>query len=514
VTADGRNALDGEKAFTSAEARYAELLEFTPVGLALTDAYGTVKEVNHAAADILGLEARFVIGKPLPALIPPEGRAAFRSTLNQLKRDADVRTWTFDLVARDGAAVVVEVTAGPAGTGARADDLRWALRDVSERAIHLREIRRLASELETRVLERTFELEEQRALLEAVIENIPAALLVIDRDRHPMLVNQEALRLFGLDRGQEGNAFAAWETLELFRLDGTRLEAEERPIGRTLRDGEVVAAEIYEVVVKDRHALFDVSTAPVTSASGERIGALAVIRDVTTRERTEQAERDFVTNAAHELQSPLAAIVSAVEVLQAGAKDGPERDVFLDHVEREANRLARLARALLILARTQMGVEAPRDELVGLCTMLEEIAGGLRLADGVRVEIDCAPDLAVLTNRELVEQAIMNLAENAAKQTRKGTIALGARALADRLVELAVTDTGPGIPAAERSKVFQRFYRANGDGDGAVAGFGLGLAIVRAVAEALDGELELDSNFGEGTTVRLRVPGAARLVEN
>jgi two-component system, OmpR family, phosphate regulon sensor histidine kinase PhoR len=507
-----QDALDRERAVAPSEARYAELLEFTPVGLALTDAFGVVKEINRAAADIIGLEARFMIGKPLQALIPPEARAAFRSTLNELNRDADVRTWTFDLVARDGAAVVVEVTAGPAGTGARADDLRWAFRDVSERAIHLREIRRLASELETRVLERTFELEEQRALLEAVIENIPAALLVIDRDRRPMLVNQEALRLFGLDRGQEGNAFASWETLELFRLDGTQLEAEERPIGRTLRDGEVVAAEIYEVVVKDRHALFDVSTAPVTSASGERIGALAVIRDVTARERTEQAERDFVTNAAHELQSPLAAIVSAVEVLQAGAKDGPERDVFLDHVDREANRLARLARALLILARTQMGLEAPRDELVGLCTLLEEIAGGLRLADGVRVEIDCAPDLAMLTNRELVEQALVNLAENAAKQTRKGTIALGARVLADRFVELAVADTGPGIPAAERSKVFQRFYRANGDG--AVGGFGLGLAIVRAVAEALDGELELDSNFGEGTTVRLRVPGAARLVEN
>jgi signal transduction histidine kinase len=78
-------------------------------------------------------------------------------------------------------------------------------------------------------------------------------------------------------------------------------------------------------------------------------------------------------------------------------------------------------------------------------------------------------------------------------------------------VELTVADTGPGIPATERSQIFQRFYRG---ADERAGGFGLGLAIVRSVAEALDGELELDSTVGVGTTVRLRVPGAARLVDD
>jgi signal transduction histidine kinase len=354
-------------------------------------------------------------------------------------------------------------------------------------------------------------LEEQRSLLAAVIENIPDGILVVDADRRPILVNQEALRLFGLQLDEASDAFSTWDELELFRLDGTPVAHGERPIGRALRDGAVTAAVVYEVVVNERHALFEVSAAPVVSAAGERVGALAVLRDVTIRERTEQAERDFVTNAAHELQSPLAAIVSATEVLQAGAKDGPERDVFLAHIEREADRLARLARALLILARSQIGAEAPRDELVAVGALLEKVTHGLNLAEGVRVEVACDPDLAMLTNRELVEQALINLAENAAKQTREGTIVLGAQLLPDRVVELTVADTGPGIAASERSQVFQRFYRGADDG---VGGFGLGLAIVRSVAEALDGELELDSTVGVGTTVRLRVPGAARLVDS
>jgi PAS domain S-box-containing protein len=357
--------------------------------------------------------------------------------------------------------------------------------------------------------ERTAELEE-RALLAAVIENIPAGVLAVDVDRRPLLVNRQALRLIGLDSGDDELAFVTWDALELFHLDGTRLERDERPIGRTLDKGEIVTAEIYEVVVDDRHVLLEVSTAPVTRTTGEPMGGVAVFRDVTVREQSERAERDFVTNAAHELQSPLAAIISAIEVLQSGAKDSEQRDVFLGHIQRESDRLARLVRALLILARSQTGVEAPRDELVALRPLLREVGGGLRLRPGVELEVDCDPDLAMLTNRELVEQAVLNLAENAAKQTRSGKVALSALERPDRLVELVVSDTGPGITAAERPKVFRRFYRADGSG---TPGFGLGLAIVRTVADALDGEVELDSTVGRGTVVRLRIPRAARLVD-
>src|SRR4030095_15915435 len=120
------------------------------------------------------------------------------------------------------------------------------------------------------------------------------------------------------------------------------------------------------------------------------------------------------------------------------------------------------------------GVEAPRRELVGLCALLQETADGLKLADGVDVEVACDADLAMLTNRELVEQALINLAENAAKQTRKGKIVLGAQVLADRFVEFAVADTGTGILASERGKVFERVSRGAGAGS---SGFRLRPAI-------------------------------------
>jgi signal transduction histidine kinase len=222
----------------------------------------------------------------------------------------------------------------------------------------------------------------------------------------------------------------------------------------------------------------------------------------------ERAEREFVTNAAHELQNPLTAIVSAIEVLQAGAKDTPERDVFLDHIERASQRLARLMRALLILARAQSAAEAPRTQLVALRPLLLDIASWLRTGAAVTTHVSCAPHAAVLTNRELLEQAVFNIAENAAKYTAKGTIVLEA-VVARGEAEIRVTDTGQGIAEADLERVFDRFYRGNG---AAEEGSGLGLAIARASVEALGGDVSLDSAPGKGTVVRLRLPLAANLV--
>jgi signal transduction histidine kinase len=231
--------------------------------------------------------------------------------------------------------------------------------------------------------------------------------------------------------------------------------------------------------------------------------------DESAPARKEAAEREFVTNAAHELQSPLTAIVSAIEVLQAGAKDTPERDVFLDHIERASARLARLARALLVLARAQTGAEAPKTELVSLESLLNDVAARLKPIEGVEVTVSCPSDAAAITNRDLIEQAVLNVAENAAKYTARGRIELAAEVSNGR-AEIRVSDTGRGIPAGEQSRVFERFYRGQGTGDG---GSGLGLAIARAATDAVGGEVELESTFGKATLVRFRLPQGASLLD-
>ena len=224
--------------------------------------------------------------------------------------------------------------------------------------------------------------------------------------------------------------------------------------------------------------------------------------------RQESAEEQFVTNAAHELQSPLTAIVSAVEVLQSGAKDTPERDIFLDHIEQAAARLVRLTRALLVLSRVQTRTEVPKTELVALEPLLSDVAARVSTREGVDLAVSCPADAAVVTNRELVDHALFNVATNATKYTNTGRIELSAR-LSDGAAVISVSDTGLGIPETEQERVFERFYRGEAVPD---HGSGLGLAIARAAIEAVGGVVELESEVGAGTTVRFRFPQGASLV--
>ena len=152
---------------------------------------------------------------------------------------------------------------------------------------------------------------------------------------------------------------------------------------------------------------------------------LIVLDDLTEQERRELPEREFVTNAAHELRTPLTTIIGAVDVLGRCEGGSVQRDRFLAHIEREADRLARLARALLTLARAHAGQERPKVEAVSLHGLLQEVADEIHPIDGVAVEIDCPPDLLATINRDLLGQALRNLGENAAKHTRAGRIVLG-----------------------------------------------------------------------------------------
>jgi PAS domain S-box-containing protein len=237
-------------------------------------------------------------------------------------------------------------------------------------------------------------------------------------------------------------------------------------------------------------------------ADGEEI-VLVTARELTERVR---AEREFVANAAHELLTPLAAMNAAIEVLQSGAKEVPrERDAFLADLEREVDRLARLAQALLVLARVQATGEALHLYPVDICPLVRDVAESVRAQTTVDIDVVCDEQLAVLAERGLLERALANLATNAASHTTHGRVVLAARLDDDGLVELEVRDTGCGMGPVERKRAFERFYRAGARGG---EGFGLGLAIVHDIVGVLGGHVELESERDVGTVVRLKLPAA------
>jgi PAS domain S-box-containing protein len=348
-------------------------------------------------------------------------------------------------------------------------------------------------------------LGEATAHLQTLVQELPQGVLVVDSAGKLLLANRRAEEIIGVPFSEIDDMLRN-EPWALFTPDGRRLADDERPLRRVLAHGTPTLHETFFLERRDGTRRFvEISAVAVSEPGGVR-SAVVTYHDVTDRKTRERAERDFVTNAAHELQTPLAAITSAVEVLRAGAKDDPaELDRFLMHIANSCDRLNRLTRALLVLARAQTSKEAPRREVVAIEPLLHSVADGLHHDAVIEIEIECALDLAVVTNRVLLEQALANLGQNAIKHTR-GPVTLRAIRSNGR-VEIAVQDSGRGIAPADRPRVFERFYRRGEPG----AGFGLGLAIVSEAVHALEGELTLDTSE-RGTTVTIALPGA-RMVD-
>ena len=323
----------------------------------------------------------------------------------------------------------------------------------------------------------------------AVLYELPVCILVLNASGELQLATRRAEELLGLAFDEIATALRNPGSSHI----GAALVS-------TMRSSGGPEPQRFELERADGTAAVIEGEATEVERGSDPPAVLIALEDVGARARRERAERDFVTNAAHELQTPLAAITSAVQVLQAGAKNHVlDRDRFLAHVEDACGRLERLARALLVLARAQTGDERPRQEIIPVAALLSSVADGV--ARGRRVVVECPTDVAVLANRPLLEQALANLCQNAVKHSHGAIVLAGAHS--EGFVQIQVRDSGGGINEADRERVFQRFYRGS-DPEG---GFGVGLAIVKEAVEAIDGELELEtSRFG--TNVAIRLPGA------
>jgi len=319
---------------------------------------------------------------------------------------------------------------------------------------------------------------------ERVLAQLPQGVVLVDQKLLIDYANPAAERLLGA--GSPGESLPEpWPDYSLREL-AERLFEPDPPTGGRL--------------VESDHQFFWVEGLPPTATET----AILIVEDVTERERARRSEREFVENAAHELRTPLAAIVSVMDVLEGGAKDIPEaRDRFLKHIRVHSERLSRLARSLLVLARLQTGVEQPRLTAVPMRPLLEEIAGRLDPAHGVAVSVRSSEQTGALADRDLLYRAISNAAENSAKHTQRGEIVLEARENGTT-TEIEIRDTGPGMSSEEQERAFQRFYRSSNGTEG----FGLGLAIAEEAVRALDGTIQLESEPGEGTRVRVAVPNA------
>jgi signal transduction histidine kinase len=314
-------------------------------------------------------------------------------------------------------------------------------------------------------------------------------VIVVSKDLEIVYANNAAQRLTHPERLGRGRPLPeAWHGFSLLQY------AE-----RLFKPG--VAGD--EFVQPDPERTFLVSGIPSRRSATSAI----LIEDVSARERRRRAEREFVANAAHELLTPLTGIVGAAHVLEAGAKEVPEdRDKFIGHIARECERLAGIARALLVLARAQSGEHPPRLEVLSLPRLLDETLAIATAESSAEVSVACPDDLTVFVDRDLFVQALVNLATNAAKHGT-GSLHVNARGQDSGRVTIDVVDESARVSADDVEQMKRRFYASAGRDSG---GFGLGLSIARQSVEALGGTMTLEPLGPAGLRARIDVPAGSR----
>lgn len=353
----------------------------------------------------------------------------------------------------------------------------------------------MAEQLQQRVQE----LESQQTQAQAILESMVEGVLALDGDARVLWLNASARRLFGVSADEaEGKRL-----LELFRqpeMEGLIREAlaSRRPVVREVQAFGPTAEVIQFQVTPCR--------------SGERGAALVLVaQDVTEMRRLEGMRREFVANVSHELKTPLTSIKGLVETLLHGALEDPANNRrFVSLIDADAARLGRLIDDLLELSQIEskavplvLQPVALRPFFEGLLPLFAHPLRERHITLDLAVPAD-AP--AVKGDPERLRQVFVNLLDNAVKFNRTGGRVKVSASAAGAAVQVAVTDTGAGIPEADLPRIFERFYRVDKARSRALGGTGLGLSIVKHLAELHHGSVEVRSRVGEGSTFIVTLP--------
>jgi len=352
------------------------------------------------------------------------------------------------------------------------------------------------------------ELRVEHERLQSILRSMVEGVLVTDLAGGVVLMNERAREFFELPRESSGRRL-----IELVR------DPQVADLTRELASGVPLASR--DLTLAGGQTLH-VNAAPLRDADGRPFGFVLVLHDVTELRRLEVVRRDFVANVSHELRTPLTAIKGYAETLLGPpGDDRPTARRFLSVIDRHAERLGRLIDDLLTLSDLELGRTPLRLAAVDLVPVIDDVlaifAERMKLAE-LAVTTRVEPGTPqVLADADRLQQVLINLVDNAMKYSPAGgCIAISAGrgngAHAD-MVEIAVEDTGTGIPAEDLPRLTERFFRVEKARSRALGGTGLGLAIVKHIVQAHDGALGIDSTLGRGTTVRVLLPSAGTAAE-
>ncbi|GAK31078.1 sensor histidine protein kinase [Weissella oryzae SG25] len=340
------------------------------------------------------------------------------------------------------------------------------------------------------------QLQQQDAILQTLMTNLPIGVLQIESDRRLSLMNQQASNILALDLNKVDQAYD--DVLQQHQLlsmieHGLANHGSEREQINLQFNGQTKVLDVTAVYYRTRASHF---------------ALLVLLYDITDLTRLQNGQNDFVANASHELRTPLTAISGFVETLLAGAANDSEvRQEFLMIIQDETKRLLALTEDILTLAKNNL--QQYQYETINLAEISQEILRSQTkqiTEANLQIENHINQYVNIKYALEPIYQILNNLITNAIKYNRiNGKIDIFAR-VSNMTLTIQVKDTGLGISSEEQERIFERFYRVDKSRQKKIAGTGLGLSIVQNIVDQADGTVAVDSQVGVGTTMTVVLP--------
>jgi len=317
-----------------------------------------------------------------------------------------------------------------------------------------------------------------------ITSHMQEGLVVLDKETHIRSINSAAMRIFGAEETCVGSSF--------FQVN--RSNALRQALNAALDHGH--GSTVQEL--DGRAYRFDMSS---IQSEGKLLGAVILAVDVTEAQNAEQMRREFSANVSHELKTPLQGIIGSAELLESGMVKPEDAPRFVDHIRKESSRLVNLIEDIIRLSQLDEGVELPKEnvEILALAEDVKDILSSSAAEKNVKINVT-GSGFQVQGVRRMLHEVVYNLCDNAIKYNIPGgsvTIHAGDN-------RLVVSDTGIGIPAEHKDRIFERFYRVDKSHSKASGGTGLGLSIVKHAAAYHGAEISLESTPGKGTTITIR----------
>jgi PAS domain S-box-containing protein len=462
-----------EEALEESHNLLRSIIEGTPDAIFLKDFKGRYLMANSSAAKILGQSAQEVLGKDNAALMPPE--VARRITeVDRHVMDTEESQTGEEQLAVEGVTRTYLFTKAPyRDHRGEVAGVIGITRDITERK----------------------ETEEALRLRAELLDLSYEPIFAWELEGDIVYWNRGAEDLYGFSKqeavGRESHRLL--QTIHPIPLEEFKHVLERD--GQWIGELEHTAHDGRKVIVESRHML-------VPTARDRRL-VLETNYDITERKRLEENQQRFLTNAAHQLKTPITTIVGAAELLVTKENlDVAKRRQLLDHIFSEGNHLQRLSGTLLRLARVGWDQREPSLEMVDLAAAARQAAERITpLAEAAGLSLHVEGNGAcVLADPEWLQEVLLVLLSNAMKHSKSGqNISLWAREST-----ITVEDEGAGISPMDLPHVFERFYRGKGSSEG----FGLGLSICRELVERMGGYINLSSGEEVGTTVKIELPEA------